>query len=643
MLKFTTIKLKSGEIGEYNDIPDITVKDNPLWFEPDENITEKERENIGKGMVASVLPYRMQNLYNRDFKERTYTSAVLENEYLRAEFLPEFGGRLWSLYDKKLEKDIIYKNDALIFCNLAICNAWFAGGVEWNCGVRGHSHFTCSPLFTRKVIGKAGNEILRMYEYEEIRGLVFCIEATLSDDKLIMNITVKNTKTTPTYMYWWSNIAVEQKEGTRYFVPASRSFVTSYREGGFMVTKIDIPISDGKDISDPYHSHDAIDYFFDIPEQNKKWISSIEADGKGLLQYSSDRLFGRKAFLWGNLPGGKHWNQWLTSGRDYLEIQAGLCKTQFEHFPIEPFCKLNWTEVYKGIDIKTPEGDYFERVQKIDSFVPENFDYKYLFEEESVEPITVFGRGKGYLYERLRGYKFHEKCEFPRDSVNENEKYYLNILNGETADGGQKTAYIYGKEWINAIEQKACLTAFDKYILALLYYSEKDFDKSLELLLESVKENETFYSLAALSLLLSNIFENHTQAVEIVKKAVELNSEYLPTVIKYGEISIKAQKYEEFINYYNTAPEKIKNSGRVKMYVGHCLVATDKLEEAKTFINKDLVIEDIREGEYAISNVWVMLYKKELAILENRKIEEISNDEVLEKYPLPYDIDFLMH
>ena len=73
---------------------------------------------------------------------------------------------------------------------------------------------------------------------------------------------------------------------------------------------------------------------------------------------------------------------------------------------------------------------------------------------------------------------------------NENEKYYLNILNGETADGGQKTAYIYGKEWINAIEQKACLTAFDKYILALLYYSEKDFDKSLELLLESVKEND---------------------------------------------------------------------------------------------------------------------------------------------------------
>lgn len=56
----------------------------------------------------------------------------------------------------------------LIFGNLALRNAWFAGGVEWNIGIRGHSHFTCFPLFTRKVIGELGHEILRMYEYEEI-------------------------------------------------------------------------------------------------------------------------------------------------------------------------------------------------------------------------------------------------------------------------------------------------------------------------------------------------------------------------------------------------------------------------------------------------------------------------------------------
>lgn len=643
MLTFEKMKLKSAAIGEYNDIPDITQKDNPLWFKLDKSVSKEESTNIGKGMVASVLPYRMQNLYNREFKEREYRFAVLENEYLRAEFLLDFGGRLWSLYDKKLKKDIIYKNDALIFANLAICNAWFAGGVEWNCGVRGHSHFTCSPLFAQKVNGKCGNDILRMYEYEEIRGLVFCIEATLNDDKLVINITVKNVKNNPTYMYWWSNIAVEQKEGTRYFVPASSSFVTSYKEGGFIISKIDIQNHNGKDISNPYHSHDAIDYFFDIPEENKKWISSIEDDGKGLLQYSDKRLIGRKAFLWGNLPGGKHWNKWLTDKRDYLEIQAGLCKTQFEHFLIEPFEELSWCEAYGGIDIGTPNGDFFDITKKIDRLVPDDFDYKELFREESAEPVFNFGRGKGYLYERLLGYRFHSKCEFPLESVTENERYYLDILEGNNAFGGQKTAYVYGAEWIRVIEGKKELNAFDKYILSLLYYCERDFDKSLELMRESTEEQETFYSLAALALLYANIFSQYSKAINCIKRAVELEPTYLPSVIKYGEISIKAKLFEDFAQYYENAPENIKNSGRIKMYLGHCLVEMGDLEKAKMFINKELVIEDIREGEYAISNVWLMLYRREMAQELGVDITSISDKQVYEKHPLPYEIDFLMH
>ena len=643
MLEFTNITLKSCDLGDYSNIPDITVSDNPLWFNPDKSVTKDESKNIGKGMVASILPYRMQNLYNRNYKECKYKCAVLENDYLRAEFLPELGGRLWSLYDKKNSKDIIYKNDALIFANLAICNAWFAGGVEWNCGVRGHSHFTCSPLFARKVEGKEGNDILRMYEYEEIRGLVFCIEATLNDDKLVMNVTVKNTKNESTYMYWWSNIAVEQKNATRYFVPANRSFVTSYREGGFNVSKVDIPYYNNCDVSDPFHPHDAIDYFFDLSNDSKKWIANIEDDGKGLLQYSSDVLLGRKAFLWGNLPGGRHWNSWLTDGRNYFELQAGLSKTQFEHFMIEPFATLNWNEVYTAVDIKTPDQDYFDAVNKIDGFVPCDVNYSHLFKEARVEPITVYGRGKGYLYEALRGYNFLDKCEFPRDSVTENEQYYLDILDGITTNGNEKTSYIYGKEWINVIESKKSFNSFDKYILGLLYYCEKDFGKSREYLSESIKENEEYYSLSALALLECNIFNNYDKAVKLIRRAVDLNPEYLPCSVKYGEIAIKAGAFNEFYEYYTKAPQSIKDAGRIKMYVGYCLVELGLPDKAKAYINDKLVIEDIREGEYAVSNVWLMLYKRQISKDENRNVNDISDKEVFDKYPLPYEIDFLMH
>jgi len=79
------------------------------------------------------------------------------------------------------------------------------------------------------------------------------------------------------------------------------------------------------------------------------------------------------------------------------------------------------------------------------------------------------------------------------------------------------------------------------------------------------------------------------------------------------------------------------------MYMGQCLVENNELERAKTFINKDLVVEDFKEGEYAVSNIWVMLYKREMATELECDISEITDEQVLEKYPLPFEIDFRMH
>ena len=643
MLKFEKIELFSANLGKKDNIPDITAPKNHLWFIPDETVSEKEREFIGVGMVSSVLPYKMQNLYDRSFCNREYTAAILENDSLRAVFLPELGGRLWSLYDKKLKKDIIYKNDALIFANLALRNAWFAGGVEWNVGVRGHTYFTCAPLFAVKVNGKCGNHILRMYEYEEIRGLVFCIEATLDGDKLLINITVKNTKSEPTYMYWWSNIAVEQKPGTKFFVPANCSFVTSYRDGGFCISKVDVPHLSGKDVSDPYHAYDAIDYFFDIPDENKKWISSIGDDGKGLLQYSDKRLFGRKAFLWGNIPGGQHWNSWLTRGRDYYEIQAGLCKTQFEHFLLDGQDEISWFEVYRGIDIGSNQGEWSEITAKIDAFVPEKLDFSDMFAEGCVDAPAILGRGKGYLTEKIRDTRLHEKCYFPKESVGEEEKYYLDLLNGISTDADENTEFIAGAEWRALIESRSNLTAFDKYILALICYRDAEYSAARKYLEESVAVGEKYYSLAALGLLLSNVFGECEKALLCLRRAVELASNNPSLVVKYGEIAIKCGEFNEFISFYSSASEEIKNIGRLKMYVGQCLVEIGETERAKEFINSELVVEDFKEGEYSVSGIWVKLYKKEMAKAMGCGEEDISDALVLCEHPLPYDIDFRMH
>ena len=86
----------------------------------------------GYGRCQTSYPYRQYTCYSRELRETEVKTAVLENDYLKAVFLPEYGGRLWSLTDKERGRELLYTNDVLRFCNLAVRNAWFSGGVEWN-------------------------------------------------------------------------------------------------------------------------------------------------------------------------------------------------------------------------------------------------------------------------------------------------------------------------------------------------------------------------------------------------------------------------------------------------------------------------------------------------------------------------------
>ena len=79
------------------------------------------------------------------------------------------------------------------------------------------------------------------------------------------------------------------------------------------------------------------------------------------------------------------------------------------------------------------------------------------------------------------------------------------------------------------------------------------------------------------------------------------------------------------------------------MFVGKCLVMLNRIEEAEQFINKELSLPDIREGEYSTTNIWVEMYRRKIANECGEPIESITSERVLAEYPIPYEIDFRMH
>ena len=134
------------------------------------------------GHVKTAFPYRAQSEYTRELKPTGLDSVVLENDFLKATFVPSLGGRLWSLYDKTAQKELLFSNPVFRPAYLALRNAWFSGGVEWNFGWPGHHPLTCSPLFTAVLQLEDGTPVLRMYEYERVRGLVYQMDFFLPEN-----------------------------------------------------------------------------------------------------------------------------------------------------------------------------------------------------------------------------------------------------------------------------------------------------------------------------------------------------------------------------------------------------------------------------------------------------------------------------
>ena len=96
MLAFETIYLLSEELGGESCLPDFTAPDRVPFFRCDLSVPERLSRHFGQGFRAGMLPYRVQESYSRGrMRPRAYRAAVLENECLRAVFLPELGGRLW--------------------------------------------------------------------------------------------------------------------------------------------------------------------------------------------------------------------------------------------------------------------------------------------------------------------------------------------------------------------------------------------------------------------------------------------------------------------------------------------------------------------------------------------------------------------
>ncbi|MGA8115887.1 MAG: DUF5107 domain-containing protein [Actinocatenispora sp.] len=607
-----------------NPLPPVAERPPAPYRLVEESLPADIMRNARYGGVTTLMPYLMQDGYTRSRQPGGLRVAVLDNGVLRATFALELGGRLWSLVDLRTGRELLYRNPVLQPANLALRNAWFAGGVEWNIGTRGHSPTTCSPVHAARVAGPGGVPMLRLWEYERIRGTVFQVDAWLPEGAgaLRVHVRVRNTTPDTVPVYWWSNTAVA--EDVRVLAPAVRAFCTSY--DGSVATR-PVPVQDGTDRSYPARNRDAADYFFDTAGLVRPWIVAVDRTGAGLAQTSTARLAGRKLFVWGQSTGGRHWVDWLSPGNaGYAEIQAGLAATQYEHLPLPPDpAGWSWLETYGPVrlDPDLAHGDWTSACAHADAVLAGQLPAGSLDAElaeasalADVAPEESLSDGTGWgALERHRraagGLDWCDETGTPFDdrTIGDEQRAWLSLLSTGTlpdADpAGPPASYVGGAgseaDWSGRLAGlTGWLAAYHRAVLAHQLGDRAAAEAGYR---ESLAASGSPWALRGLAVL-RRADGSAADSADLLVRAHRATPGHWQLAVEAADALLAADRAADCLALVDALPAGVREHGRIRLVEVRAALAAGGLDRARDILESGLTVDDMREGETSLDLLW---------------------------------------
>jgi tetratricopeptide (TPR) repeat protein len=624
MVIVTTIRrevltLPAADLGPDNPLPPLR----PLHEV--HRIDDRDRDDLppdmarqaGYGPLRGILPVRVRDGYGRSREPRGTDTLVIENDRLRATVLPGLGGRLASLFHKPTGRELLYRNPVFQPANFALNGAWFSGGVEWNIGATGHTTLACSPLHAARVPAPDGTEMLRLWEWERLRDLPFQVDLWLPDgsDFLYVGVRVRNPHERPVPTYWWSNIAVPEER--RILVPAEEAWRYGYER---RLRKVPAP----SNAEIRQHPH-AADYFYDLPDTRRRWIAALDEDGNGLVQTSTDLLRGRKLFLWGQGPGGRRWQRWLTEPGTggYCEIQAGLTRTQLEHVRLDPESEVSWLEAYGPLSSPETAGEAEARLEAVLPRADVDAAYAAWKPHADAEPGEVLATGSGWgALEVLRADWKLPGTPFDEDTLGEDQAPWLHLLRAGSFPEPRRVRppgeTLVAPHWRDMLET-APATPLTEYHLGVAQWHAGDraqavrsWERALELApslwpllrcLAVADQEDGYHERAA---------DRYTEAFDDLCHERRDNGEsWTAATAALGRETIDAllavRRTARARSVWDRLHPATRARGRFRLTEAQMLLAEGRPEEALDVFRAGFEVADLREGAEAIGRLWARL------------------------------------
>ena len=574
------------------------------------------------------------------------------------------GSASLSLIDRRGSgKELLFRNSALRIADLAIRRAWFSGGIEWNIGQLGHTFATCDDLFVA-VMDTAEGQFLRCFEYERCKGLYWSVDFHLpdGDDFLSCYVRIVNRKDVPVPFYWWTNAAVPEVHGLRifsgsaeiiYIQPSSLASgaVAKCMAHGTLPFLPDI--REGADFSYPESFSDySNEYFFqNNASLDETWEAASYPDGWVYFDRSSERLQYRKMFCWGGLRGGRHWRDYLSlPGKgDYVELQAGLARTQMHGFDMPPETEWDFVQFFGGLkaDAGIGDGDWdvcrdriYDQIENAvpSSLVAERLSEYRKYRANSPECFLHLGSGYGALEEKREPGITPEGFSFPYSSISEEEEpWFLLLEEGRMNDAEIPLSCMVDERWQPLLEAAAAKKSSNALnLLGILLLENEETGKAEEAFRKALDIKESAFTLRNLAQVCIRkddipaaiAYMSRCCAISVMREYAE---EYIALLVSEG-------MHDEAWPYYDSFPDELKDNERVWQETLPAALSLKKIDFLDKVYSKEPTT--VREGNRVYSDG----YFEYQAMLEARETGASLDQTLIRKHQeedtIPYYADF---
>ena len=656
-IRYTDIVLPSANLGGVNPLPVFRSEKTDLDIPYDETFTPEEAHLLGYSGGTRVLPYLMQDRYDRNRTKQNVRAVVLENDHLKAIILCDYGGRLYSLYDKDREKELLFRNPVIQPANLAIRDAWLSGGVEWNISQLGHTFTTCSPMFCGLVTADNGESFFRIYEFERQKKLFWQVDFHLPDDsrELYVYVRIVNDNPHESPMYWWSTTAVPEDANTRVLLNGSRAMYSNPETGKQTMGNLPyVPAFGPKDYSYTLNMKVSNDFFVQIPDDVKTpWEAAAYENGDVTFEKSTSRLHHRKIFCWGDRPGGWRWKEYLSEegGGSYIEIQAGIARSQRHGLQMPAGTEWDFTTAFGGLTgdaEKLHDRDWNKACEYLDKELHDRVSPAKLYglhckyaAQGKCYPEEIFHLGSGWgtleaMLRKKKGETLPKGFFFPEEAITDEQKYWLDLIEKGALSDRDPASY-YVDEPIRAMLE-ASPDSFQKfYHLGVIAAEKPDRAAAIGYFKRSVEIKPNIWALRALAVLEAN----PDKSEEYYDQAFALGITDVAFAQEYLALLVKQKKHEKVREVFQALPEEYQNDERVMINAVSSYLALGDISLCEGgFFDRNFA--NIREGEVLVSELWYYYVALKAALERSVKVTASFLDWIKKNNTLPKNLDFRM-